>query len=395
MLDLRDFQYQRKYSDAYITHLIVNEGYIPVASGAELNALRNSVSQRMGAGTIWDSEYTTGLDQKYIQVRNIDLSAYQTGEGFTYLGELTGIYDGNNLKIKNLWMSSTSSSKYFISLGVGSEFSNVTFEDFYVSAMNTSIVAMIFVNIYGDLENVHFNRGIILSKYRTGCIYISRDKSIRNCSAQNIYSEVSQATGTNSVASAFICLASNATATQGVIENCYSMNNRIIGEFGTGSGGTSSVAGGFGGILSRNTLIQNCYSLNEHITCNGTSTSKYSAPFGLHFGYGGYSPITLNCFASSKPFLSGSGNIGGLYASNSGGGIITNSYYDSEVSGQSDTGKGLPRTTAQMVNGTANSFILPNGNIDPDSLSANAMYTNWDENIWKFHNNKYPKIKRI
>jgi hypothetical protein len=107
MLDLRDFGYNRKYSDGYITHLIVNEGYVPVASGDELNALRNTTSQKMGAGTIWEGDYTTGVDKKYAQVRNISLSDYQTGTGFASWGNFTGEYRGNNLRIKGLYMNNT------------------------------------------------------------------------------------------------------------------------------------------------------------------------------------------------------------------------------------------------------------------------------------------------
>jgi len=45
-------------------------------------------------------------------------------------------------------------------------------------------------------------------------------------------------------------------------------------------------------------------------------------------------------------------NVGGLIGINYGGGVDA-SYYNSETSGQSDTGKGEPRTTAQMRQGMA------------------------------------------
>ena len=49
----------------------------------------------------------------------------------------------------------------------------------------------------------------------------------------------------------------------------------------------------------------------------------------------------INCLSTAV--VEGGGGFCGVNE-----GVITNCYYDSETSGQSDTGKGLPRTTAQM-----------------------------------------------
>jgi hypothetical protein len=76
-----------------------------------------------------------------------------------------------------------------------------------------------------------------------------------------------------------------------------------------------------------------------------------------------------------------------------GGGTVTNSYYDKDILGWTG-GLGQARTTAQMKAGTASSFILPDGTTDPDSLAANAMYTSWDTAIWDFlTTNDYPILK--
>jgi putative cell wall-binding protein len=54
---------------------------------------------------------------------------------------------------------------------------------------------------------------------------------------------------------------------------------------------------------------------------------------------------------------------------------ITDSYYDLTRSGQTDTGKGEPRTTAQMKTGTPSAEI----------------FTNWSEDVWRFTpNDEYP-----
>jgi hypothetical protein len=60
----------------------------------------------------------------------------------------------------------------------------------------------------------------------------------------------------------------------------------------------------------------------------------------------------------------------------------------------SDTGKGLPRTTAQMKYGTASSFINSDGTTDATEDPANAMYTAWSTDIWDFLTTAdYPELK--
>jgi hypothetical protein len=59
-------------------------------------------------------------------------------------------------------------------------------------------------------------------------------------------------------------------------------------------------------------------------------------------------------------------------------GTITNSYYDSTTSGQSDIGKGTPKTTTEMQQGQIN---------DP------TIYVNWLKNIWGSGlNTEYPSL---
>jgi hypothetical protein len=77
-----------KYTKTEISNLINNDGYVPVATGAELNEIRNTVSQTMGIGTIWENTYLTGRDKKYIQVSDLDMSLYTS---WNYIPTLTGL----------------------------------------------------------------------------------------------------------------------------------------------------------------------------------------------------------------------------------------------------------------------------------------------------------------
>lgn len=70
---------------------------------------------------------------------------------------------------------------------------------------------------------------------------------------------------------------------------------------------------------------------------------------------------------------SGISGIGGLVGYNNGG-SISGSYYDMNTSGQSDTGKGTPKTTAQM--------------------QTQLTYAAWDfTNIWHMTSGNYPHLK--
>jgi len=110
---------------------------------------------------------------------------------------------------------------------------------------------------------------------------------------------------------------------QCTISNCYST-------------GALSGSGYVGGLAGRNTsgTISNCYST--------VSVSGTSAVGGLvGYNQGG---TTNSCY--SIGVVSGTDNTGGFAGIN--GGTINCCFYDSETSGQSDTGKGTPKTTTEM-----------------------------------------------
>lgn len=104
--------------------LINDNGYIPVATGAELNALRTTAARTMGAGTEFEGTYTTGKDKKYVMVDDVSLADYQTGSGWDPIGSsgagntFTGIFDGNELNINDL-VCNNSGTNFRSLLGIG------------------------------------------------------------------------------------------------------------------------------------------------------------------------------------------------------------------------------------------------------------------------------------
>jgi len=106
------FSYTMPAANTSITANFLPEEYIPVATAAELNAIRSNTGRVFGAGTAFEGEYTGGLDKKYIQVAAIDLNVvpFNSGSGWQPLGAVwdtpfTGVYDGNGWGIANLFIN--------------------------------------------------------------------------------------------------------------------------------------------------------------------------------------------------------------------------------------------------------------------------------------------------
>ena len=133
----------------------------------------------------------------------------------------------------------------------------------------------------------------------------------------------------------------------GIISECYATGN--VHAFSPAS--LVYVGGLVGALQSR---LDNVASVvNSYATGNVSVGNNSGLYMGGLVGDNGYTTssntIVENCYSTG--IVSGTGgNVGGLVGRNPG--TVTASYYDSETSGQSDTGKGEPKTTAAMKNRT-------------------------------------------
>ncbi|WP_438434980.1 GLUG motif-containing protein [Gorillibacterium sp. sgz500922] len=176
-------------------------------------------------------------------------------------------------------------------------------------------------------------------------------------------------------------------ATSGKIESSYATGNV------TSNGGTN-IGGLIGSIGSTSGRVEKSYATGN-ITANYGSYNYAGGLVGNSFG------IIINCYATGNLIhqtepsavpagfgglvgLNDNGNVQNSYSIGNvsgGGGLaysgrnITNSYYDMNTSGQSDTGKGIPKITADMM-----------------KLST---YSTWDfTSIWSIHEGAgYPKLR--
>jgi len=142
--------------------------------------------------------------------------------------------------------------------------------------------------------------------------------------------------------------------------------------FATGNVVGKGNAGGFAG-MSWDKIIVDCYALGDV----ATESIDNNDCVGGFIGVGGGD--WENCYSVGKvtgTIIDIGGFLGWEYLAWSGSDYtITNCYYDSEVSGQSDTGKGEPKTTAE--------------------LKTQATFTDWDfADTWKLSSitNGYPAL---
>jgi hypothetical protein len=517
--------YGCKYTPAEVSDMIGVEGYIPVASADEMYNLRNNVSQVMGIGTIWQGTYTTGLDKKYVQVKNIDLSNWGIWE---QPADFTGGFDGNDLAVLSLYTDRVNiNSRAFFHRLIGTEtgtfvrnmvftnpviFNNIAIVAFMavlcseiqcdlnnsvivenikiincdissIGAYTAAIASRISgagdiqiknINITGLINDTSNLTGAITAIYGTGG---NKNLKIINCKftgditgtgasigglvGSGNYIDFQNCTVNGDVEASLTDVGGIIGTTTGSdFINCnYSGNitggtNRIGGIAGdsvlciynnchtSGSISGSTLIGGITGRTNNSTFSDSSSSMNitgvgSRIYCGGFvgytitngclftrcfATGNVSGNGAEAGGFVGYATLAadsfIDCYARgnvsagtyaggfcgrtwtsagftncySTGLVTGGANSGGFLGN--GAAVITNSYYDTQTSGRSDTGKGLPRTTAQMKQGTADSFILPAGGVDGDSLAANAMYTAWDDAVWEFTpDNEYPKLK--
>ncbi len=410
-----------KYTYAELVDMIGVQGYIPVATGVELNSIRNSVSQVMGAGTPFKATYLTGRDKKYVQLKSIDLVSFSswTPIGLFSPDNFVGEYDGNNLDIMNL--TSTGGGLMGVSfnakikntrvygtinalqnnvglissflLGEDSMFEN-NFGYGDINASTFSYIGGLIGGTYTDwyyggiIRDSAFIGNITGGGFVGGIVGASRGEScfIQRCHTLGTITSLSadkrffggicghhgklstiegsysaMDINTASSLSPYIHSGGIVGLNIGTIRRCYA----------TGNITSLNNAGGLVGASEAGSVISDCWSSgNVHITNN---------PAGAYPNCGGfiawcYKGSISNCY--SKGLVTGLGNVGGFCGNNTGN--ITNSYWDTETSGNATSSGGIGKTTTEMKAG-----------LIPDT----TIYVGWDNTIWDPGTvNDYPSL---
>jgi hypothetical protein len=329
---------------------------------------------------------------------NLDVAPYNDGEGWqpigTYVGwedpantPFTGSLDGNGHSIVNLLINR--SDQDFIGLfGIASnaQFSDLSLQ---VDITGKSFVGGLVGNLEpGSIMAVNVHGSVIGTGYDVGGLAGRiREVSISSSNTIAVVSGGSETYGGGADVGGLVGNVQNDSS----IEDCSAQGSvssiayRIGGLTGTlwastlnRSYATGNIVGrdSVGGLIGHNGMssISVAYATgNVTATANGTvnfgglvGTSESGASITGAFSTGDISGVDIvggligrqtadstvvNSYATGK-VAGTTGNAGGLIGINYGGGVNA-SYYNSETTGQSDTGKGEPRTTAQMRAGMA------------------------------------------
>jgi len=277
---------------------------------------------------VWELQ-NMSLDLTAHYVLGNDINASDTvtwnfGSGFIPIGQyspyFTGSLNGENYSISNLY---TNRAGWMGLFGVVqySTISNVNLVDctFFVVSYDVGGIGGR-LGVDGHIVNCHVS-GVIDGRNAGGIVSMIDDgsASVTNCSFSGNLSSTYSAGG----------ITSN---NMGIITNCSST-------------GTIFGGGEVGGLVGTNMgygAISNCYA-----TGNVTGSSSVGGLVGTNTALM-ETPTVSDCYSMGSVYSSSS--VGGLVGYLDAG-SVTNSFYDTTTSGQSDNdGRGTPKTTEQMKN---------------------------------------------
>ncbi|GEM_PF-2002042 len=363
--------------------------------------LANAITVRFagGSGTAADPYKVATAEQlnnvrnhlgaHFVQTQNIDLSGYSN---WTPIGDsahpFTGTYNGVGRKISNLTINEAGNHGsqlrgLFYRISETATLENIYLEN--VSIGTWYVAGSLVAQNFGTIRNCKIVSGSIAGNEHIGGLAGDNCGLITGC-----YSNVS--------VSAEFSTAGGLVGTnyEGIIEFCYA-TGEVIGTqrvgglvayfcgrstelggaintcFASGNVSGSKEIGGLVGYVGggQNRIISNCFATgNVDLTADGT---RGGGLIGFLYGK------ALNCY-STGAVTGGSSDIGGLVGMYFSEGTAVNCYYDTETSGRSDTGRGIPKTTAEMMAGAP----------------AAGIFTGWDTGIWSFTpDNQYPLLSPL
>ena len=426
------------YTDEELDDMIFNQGYIPIASGAELNSIRTAGIKTMGSGTKWAGSYdvninTTGKN-RFVMVKHVSLAAYQSGAGWVPIPENTQadfIFDGNELNITDMLITSSGTTRKALfdkcagflknmrvfaanvsaggSNGIltvrGANMKNNILTNCTLSGTNT-IGQMAAYAAGKSYENCHVVNGTVNTSegQDVGCFFgingkaligTSNATQVEFCSASGtINNNYAGTEATINSIGGFVGYA------DGFFDKCWTnvtVNGgraRFIGGFAGQLNSATSYAkecfslgevtgntrvGGFVGYCLDSVLVENCYSKGQV-----NLVEIITPPYNVR-AVGGFcsllstSSIIRNCYNTGLiTFNVTPTAIGGLLSTNTTS-TITNSYWDIETSGQATSAGGTGQFTAIMKQ---------------SPVPGSGVYDSWSSDIWDAMTNvEYPQLK--
>jgi hypothetical protein len=285
-------------------------------------------------------------------------NSYFTGAvtGSWTVGGLVGRIKGGT--VDNCYFTGAVTGHYFVGGLVGSSWGTIVSNSYSTGAVTGSWMV-------GGL--VGRNRGLVSNSYSTGAVTGPRT--------------VGGLVGLNR---GFVFNSYSTGAVSGVWRVGglvgYDFFGTVSNSYSTGAVTGSWTVGGLAGFVSG--IVSNSYSVG--------AVSGVGEVGGL-VGYIWPAGTVSNSYSTGA--VTGRHFVGGLVGRIRGG-TVSNSFYDMETSGQSDTGKGTPKTTEEMRN--VRTFTDPTWSVGltfPWDFVRNPYHDIGNENIWNIDprvNNGYP-----
>lgn len=301
---------------------------VPIGAGTSLSPYQIATL----ANLKWITESSTRWTSHYIQTAHINATAtanWNCGAGWLPIGtafstSFTGSYNGNGFTISNITVNRPSSDN----IGLFGYTRNASIQK--LALVDSKIAGYSYVGaLIGRMSG-----GSLTNSYSQGNASVTSSWSYTGGLVGYATGSITNSYSQGQVTSSSIYVGGVVGATRElVISKSYS-SSTVTG---------SSSVGGLVGWSTFETNISNTYASGD-VKSTVTNSSSFSYTGGLVGNVSSAIPI-VNSYSVSKVTAIGL-QVGGLvgYTAET----VTNSFYDSETSGRSDTGKGVPKTTAEM-----------------------------------------------
>ena len=295
---------------------------------------------------VWLSSIPVAWDKYFIQTSDIDASSSQDwyeGKGFPAIGisiqeSFCGHYNGQNHTIDQLFINNPDSR----------------FQGLFGFAH------------FATIENIRVtNVNITGEEYCGGLAGRSQSSTVTNCFSSgfvNGETSIGGLVGHNHIDS--------------FINNCISTVSV-----------SGSTAGGLVGYNQWSSTINNSYSRG-----NVEGSESLGGLVGYNGGSSNYNSYIDNCYSTSNVIGSGS-YIGGLIGCDNYGGVTTNSFWDTDISGIITSAGGTGKTTLEMKNVSTYTSLSTPGLDFPWDFVGNPFDDFGNEDIWDIDeeiNDGYP-----
>jgi len=310
-----------------------------VSTASELNAVRDD------------------LDGHYVQTAdiNLDVVPYNTDLGWSPIGNdsnyFTGSYNGNGKTIRGLYinLNETNLIGLFGFTVASAELSNINLDGVNITGQN-QVGGLVGAN-FGAITNSYVTGSVTGKNDVGGLVGYNKEGTINNSYATctvNGTKYVGGLVGGNEGGMITISYATgevNGTGDDvgGLVGFNGSINSNINNSYATGN---VEGADNVGGLIGRNYGLENTTITVENSYATGMVTGTGSnVNVGGLVGYNNSLGTITSSYATGE--VTGTGNyIGGLVGHNNG--TVTNSFWNTETSGQSNSAGGEGKTTSEM-----------------------------------------------